>query len=227
MEPLVSAALDAATARDWQALKLLLHPYVRFANAAGVTRRGRTNMLERLASGAENLEAPERVGLRDGQIYQWIATPAARVEQPTLATRRDISRLLEWIEQLYAQDHVQFDARKVRAAIRELLENPAFGRIWILRHAGQPAGYLVVTFGYSIEFGGRDGFIDELFVAEPHRGSGVGTHALKFAAEACRELGIRALHLEVDRSNTGAQRLYRAEKFVDHDRYLMTRRLDR
>jgi len=36
-------------------------------------------------------------------------------------------------------------------------------------------------------------------------------------------LGISAVHLEVDHTNTVAQALYRKAGFVDHDRYLMTR----
>jgi ribosomal protein S18 acetylase RimI-like enzyme len=162
----------------------------------------------------------------DGQIYRCSVTKPGLSDEPILATLRDIPQLLKWIQQLYSHDSIQFDTRKVRRALRELIDNPAFGRIWILTRDGQPAGYMVVTFGYSIEFGGRDAFIDELFVAEPHRHRSVGTRALQFATRACRELGIPALHLEVDRSNTGAQRLYRAMDFVDHDRYLMTRALD-
>ena len=57
-----------------------------------------------------------------------------------------------------------------------------------------------------------------------HRGRGLGTRALAIAEEVCRESGVGALHLEVERANTEAQRLYRARGLVDHDRYLMTRR---
>jgi GNAT superfamily N-acetyltransferase len=73
--------------------------------------------------------------------------------------------------------------------------------------------------------GGRDGLLDELFVTEDQRGRGLGTRALQFAADECRRLGLRALHLEVERQNLEAQRLYRAAGFVDHDRYLMSLRL--
>jgi ribosomal protein S18 acetylase RimI-like enzyme len=36
---------------------------------------------------------------------------------------------------------------------------------------------------------------------------------------------VRALHLEVDHTNEAARRLYRRWGFVEHDRYLMTRRV--
>jgi len=84
----------------------------------------------------------------------------------------------------------------------------------------------VVTFGYSLEYGGRDAFIDELWVHERVRGQGIGTRALHMAEAACREQGIQALHLEVERTNAVAQQVYRRAGFVDHDRYLLTKRLD-
>ena len=87
------------------------------------------------------------------------------------------------------------------------------------------AGYLVVCFGWSLEFQGRDAFVDELYVREAFRGQGLGTRALEVAADLCRASGVRALHLEVERRNTRAQDVYRRAGFVDREYYLMTRRL--
>jgi len=36
-------------------------------------------------------------------------------------------------------------------------------------------------------------------------------------------LGVKALHLEVERTNTAAQAFYRKIGFKDHSRYLMTK----
>jgi ribosomal protein S18 acetylase RimI-like enzyme len=43
---------------------------------------------------------------------------------------------------------------------------------------------------------------------------------------ACPALGIHALHLEVERTNVAALRLYRKHGFEEHDRSLMTHRID-
>jgi ribosomal protein S18 acetylase RimI-like enzyme len=129
-----------------------------------------------------------------------------------------------FVRELYAHDSIAFDAARVRRALGALLEDQRLGRAWLIEDPA-PVGYMIVAFGYSIEFGGRNAFLDELFVSPEQRGRGLGTRALEIAAQACREAGIVALHLEVDRANTNAQRLYRAHGFVDHDRYLMTRRL--
>jgi ribosomal protein S18 acetylase RimI-like enzyme len=142
------------------------------------------------------------------------------------ATPADIDVLLPMIGELYALDHIRFDEPVVRAALRTLLQEPSYGSVWLIADRDQPVGYLVLTFDYSLEFGGREAFVDELFVREQYRRRGIGTRALEFAEAACRERAIRALHLEVERTNGAAQRAYRKAGFVDHDRYLMTKRLD-
>jgi ribosomal protein S18 acetylase RimI-like enzyme len=68
-------------------------------------------------------------------------------------------------------------------------------------------GYVVITLGYSIEYGGRDGFIDDLYlVPEP-------------------ALGIGTLHLEVETGNDYASRLYRRAGFEATGRRLLRLRL--
>jgi GNAT superfamily N-acetyltransferase len=141
------------------------------------------------------------------------------------ASQSDLDRLLSWVAELYRHERIRFDTPVARPALAALLDDPSLGRVWLIAVNGQPVGYLVLAFGYSIEYGGRTAVLDELFVAEAYRGRGLGTRAVQFAADECRNLGLRALQLEVERHNPDAQRLYRAAGFVDHDRYLMSLRL--
>jgi len=50
---------------------------------------------------------------------------------------------------------------------------------------------------------------------------------MEFVEQRAQELGVTAIHLEVDRGNKPAQGLYRRTGYVDHDRYLMTKWLRR
>jgi ribosomal protein S18 acetylase RimI-like enzyme len=84
----------------------------------------------------------------------------------------------------------------------------------------------VLTLGWSLELGGRDAFIDELYVKPARRGRGLGTLALATAEAAARRRGVRALHLEVDVTNETARRLYQRVGFRLRERYqLMLKRL--
>ena len=83
-------------------------------------------------------------------------------------------------------------------------------------------GYLVICFDYSLEYGGKGAWVDELFVAAEHRGKGIGTELLDLAETVSRELGARMLHLEVSHGNRAVE-LYQRRGFVDHRRFLMSK----
>ena len=135
----------------------------------------------------------------------------------------DSEAVLEMMEQFYAGERYPFDRRKARAALEPFLADPALGRAWIFRDGGVTVGYFVLTLGWSLEYGGRDAFVDELFIAPTHRGRGLGRRALETMEEACRELSVQALHLEVEKDNLPAGGLYRKRGFEDHDRRLMSK----
>jgi ribosomal protein S18 acetylase RimI-like enzyme len=106
------------------------------------------------------------------------------------------------------------------------VDDPSLGRIWLIYSDETAIGYVVLTFGFSLEYHGRDAFIDELFLLEAYRGQGIGSKIMQFALDACPALGIHALHLEVEPDNQAGLRLYRKHGFEKHDRHLMTRRID-
>ncbi|MCL4295042.1 MAG: GNAT family N-acetyltransferase [Anaerolineae bacterium] len=108
-----------------------------------------------------------------------------------------------------------------QAAVERLVGEDGLGQIWLIHVAGQPVGYMAVTFSYSLEFHGRDALLDELYLHDPYRHLGVSS--LKFAKARSRSLGVNALHVEIERDNLPAQALYRAAGFVDDDSYLMTK----
>lgn len=142
------------------------------------------------------------------------------------AAPADVPALVAMMAALYEHDGTPFDAAAHEAVVRDLLAHPAYGRLVVIEDGTEPVGYLVLTFGFSLEFRGRDAFVDELYLAARARGAGVGRAAMAHAAALCRAEGVRALHLEVERTNTDAQAFYRRLGFADHDRYLLTRWVD-
>src|SRR5262245_9665212 len=145
--------------------------------------------------------------------------------QPTfkLADHSDLGILLDLAREYYAFDGHTYNRDVVHAALEGLIGKPAFGRVWLICDDAVPIGYVVLTIGYSIEYHGHDAFVDELYLRESYRGRGWGRGALTFVEQACRELGVHALHLEVERENTIAQAVYRKFGFEDQGRYLLTK----
>lgn len=140
-----------------------------------------------------------------------------------LAGPGDEEIVLELMREFYTIEHLDYRQEVARAALRELWGDTARGRVYLPSVEGSLAGYLVLTYGFSLEFHGRDALVDELYLREAYRGRGLGTACLRWVEEVCREEGIHAVHLEVDRINTGAKRLYHREGYADHDRHLLTK----
>src|SRR6188768_2745599 len=64
----------------------------------------------------------------------------------------------------------------MRAALRRLICEPDLGVVLVGRDvsAGAVVGYSLATFGFDLEFAGRDAFITELFVEDAFRKRGTG-----------------------------------------------------
>jgi len=135
----------------------------------------------------------------------------------------DIDQLLPLIKDFYAFECLPYDETRLRKLLEELIRKKDLGRLILFEDADQLVGYMVLGFGFSLEFHGRDCFIDEFYVHPDRRQQGIGRAAVNFAAETCRAAGIRALHLEADHFNARGHEFYKRLGFKDHDRHLMTR----
>lgn len=140
----------------------------------------------------------------------------------TLASPADTDRLLELVQEFYAIEHLTFDAVVARQALQEILAERRYGLIHLIEVADRIAGYVVLTFGFSLEFHGRDAWIDELYLRSAYQGQGIGPATLTFIATTCRQEGIKAVHLAVAYGNERAQKVYQKAGYTAHDRHIMT-----
>ena len=142
-----------------------------------------------------------------------------------LAMDSDLDAIMGMMRRYYAEDDYPFVERDAIAAVVALMRYENLGRIWVATENESVLGYLAVTLGFSLEYRGRDAFIDELYIVEDHRNQGIGTSALELAESYCREVGVRAVHLEVERHRASAIALYSRIGFAENDRRLMTKHL--
>ena len=115
-----------------------------------------------------------------------------------LASMDDLDKLEPMVAGYHAFEGIDTTEENRRAALTPLLE-------------GTPLGVAYL--------------IDEFFIRENVRGRGMGTEVLTSLLPALGQHGVKALHLEVDPKNSGAQRVYTRAGFRLRDGYcLMTKR---
>ena len=137
-----------------------------------------------------------------------------------LANSDDLARLLPMVAAFHGEVGIESTPEKREGAVTPLLEGSPLGAIWMIGPKMAPVGYVCVSFGWSIELGGMDAMIDELWIREKVRGRGMGTEALEALKRALGAAGVTALHLE----SVGAEatRLYERSGFQRRPHALLT-----
>lgn len=142
------------------------------------------------------------------------------------ASAGDLDRCLGMMQDFYFLENYSFDRVTAMNNFREFISSDHLGKFWLIGSEHEIIGYLILTFGYSFEYGGRDAFIDELFLKEAYRGKGLGMEVLDQLHSKAKVLGVNAVHLEVENRNAVGNSLYVKSGFRRNDRSLLTKRID-
>jgi ribosomal protein S18 acetylase RimI-like enzyme len=138
-----------------------------------------------------------------------------------LATLTDVDVLVRLMRQFYAEAAFTLSERAARA-FEVLLDDSRLGQVWMIEDDGHPAGFVVLTVGFSMEYGGLRGFVDDFYVAPQYRRRGLGHAALEEVKRVCHRRGVRALLVETGPDNAAAISAYRSVGFEDSGRALLT-----
>ncbi|WBO57909.1 hypothetical protein GT370_11465 [Acidocella sp. MX-AZ03] len=87
------------------------------------------------------------------------------------ATPADTDLFLQMCRDFHLEDGSPLDAAG-EATIAHICAGEALAPAFLLEHEGAPAGFFVLTLGYSVENGGTDGFIDDIYLIPALRGRG-------------------------------------------------------
>lgn len=131
--------------------------------------------------------------------------------------------------EFYAEAAFPLDRAWALRSFSTLLAQPSLGAAWVVTCDGRAAGHVVLTVRHSMEQGGLDAFIDDLFVRPAMRRRGLAALALETAIAECQRRGVLALHVEVAPDNLAATTLYArfGLRPRSDERLLLTRALAR
>lgn len=122
-------------------------------------------------------------------------------------------------EYCQADGHV-FDPERVEAGFEPLLAGDSVGATWMI---DETDGYVVVTWGWSVEIGGLEVVLDEIYVRTS--GAGKGSVALEVIEQDCRQRGVKRIFLETELPNQRARQLYARHGYTEDDSIWMSKEL--
>lgn len=142
--------------------------------------------------------------------------PFAAGEEAELAT---------WVSAYFAEDGLEFSSR-VASSCGLLLSHPEWGSAFRVVREEATLGYIVLTYGFDHEVGGRVGMVTDFYLEPSARGQGIGHSVLALLQSFAQEMGLAELELFVLKHNLGARRLYASLGFQPaDDREYLTLRL--
>ena len=141
------------------------------------------------------------------------------------ATLDDIPALIRLMAEFYGESGYPLPEANARAAFTTLISTPHLGGVWIAWDRDEPAGHIVLTVSFSMEYGALRGFIDDLFVRPAARGRGVAGALIDAVVADAAVRDVRALLVEVGPVNDAGHRAYDKAGFADTGHRLLSRQL--
>jgi GNAT superfamily N-acetyltransferase len=135
-------------------------------------------------------------------------------------TAADIPALLPLVEQYWIyEDITHYDAGRVRTQLERMCTDPTLASGWLAHSRGQPVGYLLAVYVFSLEHLGLTAEIDEFFVLPSARGRKIGDGLLKAAEAEFVRRGCTNVALQLGRGNERARVFYRAHGYAERSGY--------
>ena len=131
------------------------------------------------------------------------------------ATLADIPALCILLNLLFTQE-VEFkpDYQAQSRGLTSIIADPGIGCVLAARRQGEVIGMVNLLYTISTALGERVALLEDLVVAPPQRGGGIGSALLQQAITTARQQGCRRITLLTDHSNLAAQGFYAKHGFT-------------
>jgi GNAT superfamily N-acetyltransferase len=125
------------------------------------------------------------------------------------ARMEDIDAMAGLLSVLFAvEEDFSADIDKQRAGLEMFFKHPDGRQVIVAEHQQQVVGMCSAQLLISTAAGGWKAIVEDVVVAEPFRGRGIGKKLLDALAEWAERLGARRMDLLADRNNSAALDFY-------------------
>jgi len=138
------------------------------------------------------------------------------------AATADLPQLADLLAELFTLE-IDFkpDREKQLRGMRLILDNPALGRLFVLRDGERVLGMANALITVSTAEGARVLLLEDVIVRRELRGNGLGRKLLEHVFDWAAALGITRVTLLADKGNAAALDFYRKLGFDDSHMQVM------
>jgi len=125
------------------------------------------------------------------------------------ATAADLESMADLLAELFElESDFRPDRAKQLRGLRLILDNPALGRLFVLRVGGRVVGMANALITVSTAQGGRVVVLEDVIVSAAHRGGGQGRRLVEHVCAWAAAEGMDRITLLADRDNGPALAFY-------------------
>ncbi|HEU0234236.1 MAG TPA: GNAT family N-acetyltransferase [Gallionella sp.] len=136
----------------------------------------------------------------------------------------DLEQLADLLAELFTlESDFRPDREKQLRGLRLILDNPALGRLFVLRDQSRVAGMANVLITVSTAEGCRAAVLEDVIVRDEYRGKGLGRRLVEHVFTWAKTGGMTRITLLADRDNKAALDFYRKLGF-DRSHMVVLRR---
>lgn len=129
--------------------------------------------------------------------------------QIDFATEEDLPQLADLLAELFAlESDFQPDREKQMRGLRLILNDPAIGRLFVLRVDGKVTGMANALITISTAEGGPVVLLEDIIISGTHRGMGLGRRLFDHVVVWAQGLGMKRVTLLADGDNRSALAFY-------------------
>ncbi len=134
--------------------------------------------------------------------------------QIDFATEEDLPQLADLLAELFAlESDFQPDREKQMRGLRLILNDPAIGRLFVLRVDGKVTGMANALITISTAEGGPVVLLEDIIISGTHRSMGLGRRLFDHVVAWGQVLGMKRVTLLADGNNRSALAFYDNLKF--------------
>lgn len=129
--------------------------------------------------------------------------------QIDFATEEDLPQLADLLAELFAlESDFQPDREKQMRGLRLILNDPAIGRLFVLRVDGKVTGMANALITISTAEGGPVVLLEDIIISGTHRGMGLGRRLFDHVVAWAKGQGMTRVTLLADGDNRSALAFY-------------------
>ena len=122
----------------------------------------------------------------------------------------DLGQLADLLAELFTlENDFRPDREKQLRGLHLILDNPALGRLFVLRDRGRVAGMANLLFTVSTAEGSRVAVLEDVILRNEYRGKGLGRRLVEHVLAWAGRAGMARVTLLADRDNKAALGFYR------------------